>query len=136
MAELRVLDTSVVTKWFFLDEPLRERALTIRADLVAHPDRYVVPPLFFSEFAHVMARKSDRDELFVVDALRLVLRLGIRAVSLSESGMLRMCHWSCQGLSGYDATFVALAEELGGRWITADVRAAGQTRGIAEPLDA
>jgi predicted nucleic acid-binding protein len=119
-----VLDTSVAVGWFFTDEPLREHALAVRGNLRDEPQRYVVPPLFHAELVHVLARKSGRNQRFVTDALRLILRLGIRTLVLSEAALLRTAHWTCQGLSGYDATFVALAEDVGGRWLTADERAA------------
>ena len=121
---LWVLDTSVAVAWFFTDEPLREHALAVRGHLRDQPQRYLVPPLFHSELVHVLARKSGRNRRFVTDAVDLILRLGIRTLGLSEVALLRTAHWACQGLSGYDATFLALAEDVGGRWLTADERAA------------
>ncbi len=44
-----MLDTSVAVAWFFLEEPLREAALAVRADLRERPERYFVPHLFYSE---------------------------------------------------------------------------------------
>lgn len=119
-----VLDTSVVAAWFFTDEPLRTEALSVRAALRDDPHRYLVPHLFHSELVHVLARKSGRDTQFVREGLQLVLRLGIRTLALSEASLLRAAEWSCRGLSGYDATFVALAEDVGGKWVTADNQAA------------
>jgi predicted nucleic acid-binding protein len=119
-----VLDTSIAVAWFFTDEPGRDEALAVRNDLREDPDRYFIPSLFHAEFVHVLARKSARNIQFITEALRLVLRLGMRTLPLSEQALLRTTHWACQGLSGYDATFVALAEDLGGRWLTADERAA------------
>ncbi len=121
---LWVLDTSVAAGWFFSDEPLREESLAVRHDIGEAPQRYVVPPLFHSELVHVLSRKSARDEGFVREALGLILRLGIRTLSLSEGALFRSAYWACRGLSGYDATFVALAEDIGGRWLTGDERAA------------
>jgi len=121
---LLVLDASVAIGWFFTDEPHRELALAVRAHLREAPDGYVVPSLFHSELVHVLARKSGRDAVFVESALRLVIRLGIRTLPLAETALVRTAHHTCRGLSGYDATYVALAEDLGGRWLTADLRAA------------
>jgi len=121
---LRVLDTSVVVPWFFLDEPNRASALELRGVLLREPSHFVVPPLFHAELVHVVARKSGRDRLFVVHCLELFLRLGLRTVALSERALLRTAHWACTGLSGYDATFVSLAEDLGGVWTTNDKKAA------------
>lgn len=130
-----VLDTSVAAAWFFTDEPLREEALAVRSHLRDEPRRYLVPALFYAELVHVLARKSGRDARFVRDAVELIGRLGIRTLGLRREALLRTAHWACQGLSGYDATFVALAEDVGGRWLTADERAAGVAgRGTAETL--
>lgn len=131
-----VLDTSVVVPWFFTDEPLRPHALRVRAQLRDRPHRFVVPGLFHSELVHVLARKSARDERFVRRALELVLSLGIRILPLAHSALTRIAHWTCRGLSGYDATFVALAEDVRGRWLTADREAAKIAGGgLAEVLD-
>ena len=119
-----MLDTSVVAPWFFADEPLREESLLLRRGVGEKPALYVVPCLFQSELLHVLARRSGRDLGFVAPALGLILRLGIRTLPLSEQALLRAARWACRGMSGYDATFVALAEDLGGRWLTADERAA------------
>lgn len=119
-----VLDTSIAAAWFFVDEPHRREALEVRADLRDRPERFVVPALFHSELLHVLARKSGRDLAFVREALALVLRLGIRTLPLSDAALAAAARWACRGLSGYDATFVGLAEDLGGRWLTADTRAA------------
>jgi len=129
-----VLDTSVAAAWFFTDEPLRDQALAVRALLRDDPDSFVVPALFHSELVHVLARKSGRDETFSRSALELVLRLGIRTLHLSGEALLRSVHWACRGLGGYDSTFVALAEDLGARWLTADDRAARAAGKLAAPL--
>ncbi len=132
---LCVVGTSIVVPWFFTDEPLRDSALLARDAVHHQPARFVVPPLFHCELAHVLARKSGRNEPFVTEALRLILALGLRTVLLSEAALLRTAHWACRGLSGYDATYVALAEDLGGFWLTADERAAKTAgRKLARPL--
>lgn len=123
-SELWVLDTSVAIAWFFSDEPLRDGALAVRRRLGEEPERFVVPHLFYAELVHALARKSSRDQRLVSEGLSIVLAVGLRTLSLREPALARTAHWACRGLGGYDATFVALAEDLGARWITADERAA------------
>lgn len=138
MAEpIWVLDTSVAAPWFFTDEPSRSRALAVRDDLRQRPHRYLVPPLFHSELVHVLARKSGRNLAFVGASLELILHLGIRTLALSDRALSRTAAWTCEkGLSGYDATFVALAEDIDGRWLTGDTRAANAAGAeVAIPLD-
>jgi predicted nucleic acid-binding protein len=119
-----VLDASVAVKWFFTDEPLRSQALAVRAHIANRPDTFFVPHLFITELVHVLARKSGRDEAFVCSATDLVVRLGLRTLGLSVDGVTRAVSWTCRGLSGYDATYLALADEVSGRWVTADAAAA------------
>jgi predicted nucleic acid-binding protein len=129
-----VLDTSVVAAWFFDDDPSHDESLAVRAHLKDHASAFVVPPLFYSELVHVLARKSGRRASFVRAALLAVLHLGLRTVPLREAALLRSATWACKGLGGYDATFVALGEDLNAKWITADVRAArkaGAARALA-----
>jgi predicted nucleic acid-binding protein len=122
--DLWVLDTSIAIAWFFVDEPFRREALSVRQHVRDEPRRFLVPPLFHAELVHTLARKSERDVAFVEAGLATILRLGIRSVLLTEGALLRTADWSCRGLSGYHATFVALAEDLGARWLTAEERAA------------
>jgi predicted nucleic acid-binding protein len=124
-----VLDASVAVKWFFVDEPSRDQALAVRGRLSSRPESFLVPPLFHSEILHVLARKSQGDAAFVARGLELLLRLGIRTLGLSERGWALAAAWACRGLSGYDATYVALAEELDAQWLTADLQAAKRVGG-------
>jgi predicted nucleic acid-binding protein len=130
------LDASVAVKWFFTDEPRREQALGVREHLALRPERFVVPQLFMSEMLHVLARKSGGDERFVRDGVSLLLRLGLRTLSLGADGWHEASGWCCHGLSGYDATYLALAAQLGGRWLTDDAAAARKAPKLAVALAA
>ena len=137
MNQSLVLDASVAVKWFFLDEPLREKALEVRSQLIAQPDRFLVPSLFHTELMHVLARKSKNDAHFVSQSVNLILRLGIRTCMLSEKGIKSAVKLTCHGLSGYDATYAALAHEHDAKWITADLKAikkAGKTLAVSLEL--
>ena len=122
--DLWVLDTSVVVAWLSPTEDGHSRAVEVIRDVRDRPGRYVVPHLLYSEMANVLARKLERDTARVRDVIVELVRFGLSTLALSEAALLRMTEWSCTGLGGYDATFVALAEDLGGRWLTADGRAA------------
>lgn len=123
MNSLFILDASVAVKWFFLEEPLRENALDVRAHLVQRPQDFLVPSLFYTELLHVLVKKSHGDFDFVSQSIDVVLRLGIRSGSLSSDGFSRAVRLTCNGLSGYDATYAALAVENKGKWVTADLKA-------------
>jgi predicted nucleic acid-binding protein len=121
-----VLDASVAIKWFFTDELLRDEALAVRRELVQRPARFAVPHLFLSEVIHVLARKSAHDHAFVEKSLSLLLRFGLRTIALDTQALQNVARHSCRRLSGYDATYLALAQQIGGRWLTADDEACRQ----------
>lgn len=120
---LIILDTSIAASWFFTDEVNHSASLSVLHHLGLKSDRYFIPGLFYSELIHVLSRKSGYDISFVKNAVKKVVSLGLRQLALSESALESVVSWSCNGLSGYDATFVALAEDLGGFWLTADLTA-------------
>ena len=131
--EALVLDASIAVAWFFANEPMHLEALTVRGRVSDNPSMFLVPALFYSELVHVLARKSGGDASFVEEALGLVLRFGLRTLTLSDLALRRTPYWCCKGLGGYDATYVALAEDIGGRWLTADergVRVAGPKQAV------
>lgn len=119
-----VIDTSIAAGWFLTDDAWRELSLRVRDRIRRYPTEFVIPHLLFPEIVNVLTRRSGRDESFVTGSVQTLLRFGVRTVALSEAALHRTAHWACRGLSGYDATYVALAEDLGGVWLTADERAA------------
>ena len=123
-----MVDATVIVAWFFTDEPERAAALSVREAICERRERWVVPPRLLTEAVHVLARKSARDERFAAQAVGVLLRLGLRTIALSEPALARAVHWSCAGLSGHDATYLALAEDLGGCWVTSDARAGRRVR--------
>lgn len=118
-----ILDASVIVKWFFTDEPLREHALRVQRHAVNNPKEFIIPHLCYSELIHVIARKSNNDLLFVSQCLDLITRMGFRTFWLSNDALFKAAEFSCSGLSGYDATYLALAEDLKAYWLTADRKA-------------
>lgn len=129
-----VLDTSVAVAWFLPVEVQHERALIVRRDVRDNAHLYVVPTLFYSELIHVLARAWG-GAVWVRAGVESVMRFGIRMLPISEQAWMRTADWASEGLGGYDATFVALAEDLGGRWLTADKQAARIAKDRALPLD-
>lgn len=119
-----ILDASVIVKWFFTDELLQEQALDVQRHAIANPNRFIVPHLCYSELLQVIARKSGNDPVFLKRCLELVSKMGLRTFWLSTDALIKAAEFSCQGLSGYDATYLALAEDLKAHWLTADQKAA------------
>jgi len=118
-----VLDASVVVKWL-LDEPGRDPAIAILEEVVERPRRFAVPSLVWYELTHVLIRAAkDREAAF--RALAKVTHLGIPSFAPTAERCERAMKLATRlGLSGYDAHYVSLAEELEGRWVTFDDKAA------------
>ena len=131
-----VLDTSVAAGWFLAADLQHESALLVLDDLRVRPHRYIVPPLFYSELAHVLSGRSGRHQDLVRSAFELVVRLGLRTTTLADTALRRLPDWACTRLGGYDGTFVALAEDLAARWLTADAPAARVASGHSITLEA
>jgi predicted nucleic acid-binding protein len=118
------LDASIAVKWFVPDgdanDAVAEQALR---DVAAHPARYVVPELFVYEMLAVLCRrfKQASDAQRAMDRLT---RLGLRRVRTDERlarTAIRLAYR--HRLTGYDASYAALAVELPATWLTLDEEA-------------
>ncbi len=117
-----VLDASVAVRWFLAggDESTADIVLD---RLLAEPEQFAMPELFFYEVFAVLARThADYRSVYVEGLLPLVESGPLRypmtgAVATRAAGMVD------RGLSGYDASYVALAAELQAVWLTFDARA-------------
>ncbi len=126
-----VIDASVAMKWYFSDEEHGEKALKI---LEAHAsDRLslLAPALLEFEMANVMVvakrrgRVKDED---TIGAMEGFTGLGISFYPMDSlfKKILGYCH--VNGISAYDAAYIALAEDLKTDFVTADKRLFNSTR--------
>jgi predicted nucleic acid-binding protein len=127
-----VLDTSVLVKWFKEDHEahlvaaraLRERYL--RGELVIS-----APPLLFVELLNIAARRWGWD---VGRLDKLAERMSAFGFRVQQPPLRRIAYWAGQGLTAYDACYVALAEELRSVVITADDLILAVAGGLATPV--
>ncbi|MGH9457000.1 MAG: type II toxin-antitoxin system VapC family toxin [Thermoanaerobaculia bacterium] len=120
-----VLDASVALKWFVPGEPLRAEAMEVLDTIQENPSEVVVPELFFHEILAVLCRLPGSTAAAVVEAMTLLERLGIARVAAGHELLALAAEYAVSSkLSGYDATYVALAALTDGVWLTADERAA------------
>jgi predicted nucleic acid-binding protein len=120
---IRVLDASVLAKWF-VDEKGRDKALAILEQVAERPRQFAVPALVWYELTHVLLRVTQQPEA-AQQRLERVLQLGLPCFSATADRCTRAMRLARRaGLSGYDAHYVVLAEDLQGRWVTFDARAA------------
>ena len=120
--DVLVIDASVAVKWF-VDEPDSEAARLVLIDLQNHPDRFVVPELFFIEMLSVLSRITDSEQQ-LKELLGSLEDLGLARLALGHEILARAAELTYSwGLSAYDAIYAATADLTGGEWLTADFRA-------------
>lgn len=119
-----VLDASIAVKWFTPDgdanDAVAERVLR---DLTSHPAKYVVPELFVHEVLAVLCKRFKQTSN-AQRAMDRLTRLGLRRVRSDERLMRTAIRLAYRyKLTGYDATYAALAMELKATWLTLDAEA-------------
>lgn len=127
-----VLDASVVLKWFHSEgEAHAAAARALREEFEAGELKAVAPPLLWLEILNVAARRW-RWGVPSLEALATSLsELGFELVEPEPEVIAR---WAGQGLTAYDAAYVAVAEETGVPVITDDAQICQVAAELAEPL--
>jgi len=102
-----VLDASVLGRWIF--QPNDAVAGALRAEFEAGELSIAVPALVFLEFLNVAGRQLR----WAVDELtELADRIQKSGFDVLEPDLARVATWVARGLTAYDASYVALAEQL------------------------
>lgn len=116
-----VVDASVVLKWFLVDrEPDMVIALKLRDLFIAGDIGLTAPELILHETANVIRYKPDADADLVVRAIDSLWRM--RLISQTEVEHSRQAVKLAfeLGATVYDTLYLALAESLGTKLVTAD----------------
>ena len=104
-----VLDASVVAKWFrTADERHTAQALSLRAAFGGGEIGVVAPSLLPLELINVAGRKWHWACGQLEALARGLEELGFEIV---EPDLRRVARWTSEGLTAYDAAYVAVAEE-------------------------
>ena len=119
---VEVIDASVAIKWF-IEEKGRPAALGILAKVLATPESFCVPELFFFELANIFNRLLPHASAEQVALFEKIFELGIPRFSMTTALFRELQYFQSIGLSGYDAAYVALAKDMNGKWITFDAKA-------------
>ncbi len=126
------LDASVVLKWFRShEEPDASPAEEIRSRILDGTLTPLAPGLLWLEMLNVASRKWNWDGKQLASLAKHLPGMGFR---IEEPTLGAIARWCDAGLTAYDASYVAVAENAGVNLVTADreiVRLAG---GIATPL--
>lgn len=129
-----VIDASVALRWY-LEEEAEAGAEAIHRLLVDDPGMFAVPELFGYEVFSVLFRLHPRPWQAFQEGVLPLLHSGILRYPLTEGIAQRAARLAGLGLTGYDAAYVALAEELGARWLTFDARAHARIRSTGLSVD-
>ncbi len=125
-----VLDASVIIKWF-LKEENSESALQFKEDFLNGKTNIIIPDLALYEICNVLRFKPHLGQEAIKNILPSLFNLGIEIITPSSKLLTESLHLSfATGLSIYDCVYLALANELEARLITADKHILTQ----AEPL--
>jgi predicted nucleic acid-binding protein len=106
-------------------EPEAGRVHTLLADHLALGAEIVVPAHFWLELVNVLMRRYGRTPTEVIEAIRDLDELAIVTYEVDRPLLLlALRYMQAEGLSAYDAAYLALAEVVEGRLLTLDTRLA------------
>ena len=129
-----VLDPSVAVKWFLrVGEPLAAEALQLLKSYKAGEADFLVPDLFFAEFANILWKAQLRgrcDATLADSAIREVIGIGFPAFSSFSLIEAAIQIARAYQRTVYDCIYVALAVETRSEVVTADERLANSLPGL------
>lgn len=132
-----VVDASVVLRWF-VSQPGHAEADTWRRRFLDDPAALVAPDLLrFEVFGGLCRLQPKRDRSWAARGFARFDRLGLPTLPTTLAQFDRALGLARDlRIGGYDAIYLALAESLGTRWLTADARALRRLGGDArvQPL--
>ena len=126
-----VLDTSVFIKWYRQHEEHAAEALALRDAYLAGDILLVEPDVAVYEFANVMRYMGELATEQVQLAVDALLALPIRWLKPDADLMARTVAMArTYDTTVYDTVFAALAQAVGGLYVTADMRFVRRTSGL------
>ncbi len=125
--ELLVPDASIIFKWFLGDEPHPEKANLILDGYIQGAHQLLIPDYAHYEVASVLTLPKNglsyqraRKTLLAFRRLRIP-SIPFKVRKLKQA--LELTYEHNIRTSYYDALYVAIAKNYGGKWITADWKA-------------
>ncbi len=129
-----MLDASVVAKWFHsAGEPDLQHAETLREGYRRGELVVFAPSLLPLELLNVAAKRWGATRAQLVGMAQALTQLGF---TYREPDLERVANWTDRGLTAYDSSYVALAEERGIVVVTADQRLLAVAGTFATALNA
>lgn len=130
-----VADASVVLKWLLSDgEADRETALLLRQRHLQGEISIAAPDLLLYEVANVLLMKRE-DPQAVFEGFQELYSADIRLHSFEPPEFFKAAEAALRyKITGYDACYVALAQILRCRLVTADERLLSRLKGVPHVL--
>jgi predicted nucleic acid-binding protein len=117
-----VVDASVALRWY-IEEEANAFAAAVRQRIIDVPAEFAVPELFAYEVFSVLFRVHPSPWKTYEDGILPILRCGMLRYPMTDTIAGRAVRFVASGLTGYDAVYAAVAEELGAVWLTFDSKA-------------
>jgi predicted nucleic acid-binding protein len=117
-----VIDASVAVRWY-LEEEQHPNADAVLERVIHHPEDFAVPELFAYEVLAVLMRLHPDPLSVYITGFMPIIQGGIIRYSMTENVARITCDYGKKGMTGYDAAYLALADELNSIWLTFDAKA-------------
>jgi predicted nucleic acid-binding protein len=117
-----VIDASVALRWY-IEEEQHDSADAVLRRVIAEPESFAVPELFGYETFAALFRVHPKPLVTFVEGIVPLLQSGLLRYPLTDGVARKAARFVALGLTGYDAMYAGLAEELGGFWLTFDGKA-------------
>lgn len=129
-----VADASVVLKWILSDEADRGKALLLRQRHIEGEDPIAAPDFLLYEAANVLPLKRD-DSQWALEGFREIYSSGLHLHSFGLPEFSRAVELALRyHITTYDSCYLALAQALRCRFITADERLLSRLKGAPHVL--
>lgn len=126
-----VVDASVAARWLEpATSPGYGPAQALLQEYESGRLSVIVPTLLFVELLTIAGRQWHWAGAALSE---LATRLEVMLTDVIDPQLSRVALWTARGLTAYDATYVALAEERGVHLVTDDRQVLALAEGIAQP---
>lgn len=124
------LNTSVIIKWF-TNEENTDRSIEYRDRHIDREIEIIEPDLLLYEISNALRYNPNFKEIDVMNALESIFDLGIEIITPTRKLLYDTIEISYKyDITGYDATYIALSNELSGNFITSDKKLFEKTKNM------
>ncbi len=117
-----ILDASVAVKWFTQEEH-HDKAITIRDKFIKGEIEIIVPDLILYELANALRYNPNFNSKDVEDSIQSILDLELTITTPMPSILQKAIETAfAKDITIYDSVYMALAQNLNCKLITADRR--------------